>query len=60
MDDYDEFGNYIGADLDSDDDSQVQSEVDEHEAREQATETLRAYDEDDEEDTASGMQVDGQ
>ncbi len=58
MDDYDEFGNYIGADLDSDA-SEVESEVDEDQAREEAVETLRAYDEDPEE-PAGGMEVDGE
>ena len=57
MDDYDEFGNYIGADLDSDN-SEIESEVDEEQAREEAVETLRAYDEDPEE-AAAGMEVDG-
>lgn len=58
MDDYDEFGNYIGADLDSDQ-SEVESEVDEAQAREEAVETLRAYDEDTEEQQPGGMEVDG-
>jgi len=57
MDDYDEFGNYIGADLDSES-SGLESEVDEAHLGEEPVETLRAYDEDPQ-DQQPGMEIDG-
>ena len=41
LDDYDEFGNYIGADLDSDDDEEIQNDF----IREPEPQPLEGFDE---------------
>lgn len=60
LEDYDEFGNYIGADLDSDDDEDVQQET--YGQRAPSTQPLEGFDDEPmtgvEEDNAL-MQIDG-
>jgi 116 kDa U5 small nuclear ribonucleoprotein component len=62
FEDYDEFGNYIGADLDSDDDEEVSHNAYAHQQRTPPVQPLEGFDEDQPmtgvEDGAL-MQVDG-
>lgn len=59
FEDYDEFGNYIGADLDSDDEDVIPQ--DDFASQGRATQPLEGFDEEPMEDVGEGalMQIDG-
>ena len=60
FDDYDEFGNYIGGDLDSDDEDEVMQEQQQQPSA-AAPAPLEGYEDDamDQDDSGALMQVDG-
>ena len=61
FEDYDEFGNYIGADLDSDDDEEMQQETFGREASAPAAQPLEGFEEEPMTGVEEGalMQIDG-
>ena len=61
LEDYDEFGNYIGADLDSDDEDDISQPAYMHEQRTESAQPLEGFDDEPMTGVEDGalMQVDG-